>query len=309
MTDGELLTHASISGACAGAGTGSLARIEAHEPHPAVDEPSAPPRTSTASAVLGAIALVLAFVIVQMLAFALLHALGGDVDVDGGLSATDALSIVAVQVAGVLVVVLAAARTGAAGWRRLGVTGSGSTAFVRGWTLLLPAGLVVVVPTLLWSLVDGDVVDDGITIGSALAFVLLALAIALNEELWFRGLVVDRLQAAGRPWLTVLLGSVLFGLPHVGGTAATWLNAAAVMLAVAVPFTVVRLHVRSLWPMVAWHATIDAWAFLHTASVVAEGEPSLAELLAGLALPTIVACGYLLWFARRERAAAAAITP
>ncbi len=278
---------------------GTLARIEPESEHIEHDAAHAP-RTSVASAAFGALALVIAFVIVQSVAFLALDGMGVDVDVETGLGVADALALVAVQAFGILVVAVAAA-SGFVGWRRLGVRGAPAGSGWRGMRLLLPAGLVVIGPTIVLAIVDGDVFASDLTFSRAIAYVALAIVIAVNEELWFRGLLLDRLGAANKPWLTVVLGAVLFGLPHVGGSVATWLNAAAVTLAVAVPFLVVRLRVQSIWAMVVWHAVIDTWAFLHTSSVVAEGEPSVGELLGSLILPAIVATGYALWFASALR--------
>lgn len=130
------------------------------------------------------------------------------------------------------------------------------------------------------------------------AFAVFAVFIGINEELWFRGLLVAELGGAARPWLAVLGSGLLFGLPHVAGDAATTLNAIAVALAVGIPFAVVRVRGASLLPLVGWHAIIDAWAFVHTASVVAQGAPSLGEIAAGLVLPALIAAVYLAWLAR-----------
>jgi membrane protease YdiL (CAAX protease family) len=189
--------------------------------------------------------------------------------------------------------------TGVSSLRRVGAVDTPRGSFGAGMRLLLPVGALVLGPSIGFALAAGDpLLADGMTLPLAAALLLLAVAIAVNEELWFRGLVLDQLDRAHRPWLTVLGGAVLFGLPHVAATSASWLNAAAVTLAVAIPFTVVRLRVGSIWPLVAWHAAIDAWAFLHTASVVPEGTPSAGEAAVALVLPAIVAAGYLRWWSR-----------
>lgn len=179
---------------------------------------------------------------------------------------------------------------------------SGLVGRANGWLALVPFVLVVFLPGFLLSLADGDLVDSGVDLDDALAFLLLALAIGLAEELWFRGVLVEVLGGRARPWLAVLGSALLFGLPHLAGDAASLLNAGAVTLAVGVPFAVVRLRARSLWPLVAAHTLIDAWAFLHTSGVVATGSPSPGEIVAGLLLPGALALGYCLWLARSEPA-------
>lgn len=250
-----------------------------------------------------AFGLLLLFVFVQVVAVALLQGVGLDVSVDGALTVRDALVLVLVQLAGIAVVAGIAIGGVGTTWKRLGVAGYGGEGFDRGWKLLMPAGLLVVGPTVAYALFSSDdVVQSGLGVPAVASFALLALAIAVNEELWFRGLIVDQLQLARRPWLTVFAASLLFGLPHVGATSASWLNAAGVTLAVAIPFTVVRLVVGSLWAMVAWHAIIDTWAFIHTSTVVPEGSPDVAEAIGTLVLPAVLALGYLAWFARGDRA-------
>ena len=249
----------------------------------------------------GAIGLALLFVVVQGLAFGVLFGLGLDIDVEESLGAREALLLVAIQCVGIAAVA-GLVGLGAVSWRRIGATGAQRGSLGAGMWALLPVGLLVVGPSLAVPLFDDDpLLNADLTPGSAIALTLLAIAIGVNEELWFRGLVVERLQRARMPWLTVFAASVLFGLPHVAATSASLVNAAGVTLAVAVPFTVVRLASRSIWPMVVWHAIIDAWAFLHTSTVVAEGSYDLGEALVALVLPAAVAIGYVVWFARVGR--------
>jgi hypothetical protein len=101
---------------------------------------------------------------------------------------------------------------------------------------------------------------------------------------------------------------VLLGLPHYAGGAAALLNAIAVTLAVGIPFVAVRLRHHALLPMIGWHAVIDAWAFLHTSSVVAQGNPSTKDVIAGLTLPVCIALGYASWYASRRRRGLDAVT-
>lgn len=242
--------------------------------------------------------LVLLFVIVQGSAFGALHAAGGSIDVHGVLGIDDALQLAAIQLAGIaaaVVLVLA----GVGSWRRIGVRAPRGAAS-RGLRALLPLGLLVIAPAAVVVVVTGgELVHPSVGAADVLAYTLLALCVSVNEELWFRGLVFDVLGGAERPWRVVLVSSLLFGLPHYAGGAAALLNTLAVTLAVGVPFALVRLRYPSLVPLVAWHAIIDTWAFLHTASAVPIGNPSTAELAAGLVVPAGVAAGYVAWFRRR----------
>jgi membrane protease YdiL (CAAX protease family) len=275
---------------------GSLWRIDGDD-DTELRYPDRVPRPA-ASPVLAAISMLLAFVLAQVVAIALLAAAGVKIDVDGTFGSSDAMALVAVQCIGV-VFAAATIRLGPLTWRSVGAVGTPRRSFDVGWRLLLPVGIVVIGPTFaIAAYGDEPLLAGSVTLTSALAFTLLAIAIAVNEELWFRGLIVDRLEQAHRPWLTVGVASLLFGLPHVAATSASLLNAAAVTLVVGIPFTIVRLRCGSIWPLVAWHALIDLWAFLHTASVVAEGDPSAVEAAGALVLPLVVGVGYLVWFRR-----------
>lgn len=245
--------------------------------------------------------LVLLFILVQGVGIGLLDAAGSSIDLTGTLEAIDALQLSAVQALGVVAAALMVAG-GVTTWARIGVTGTAPGAARAGGRALLPVALFVLGPSIALALATGrDLVHASISPGEALAMVLLASLIAVNEELWFRGLVADALGGPARPWLVVAASSVLFGLPHLSGSAATALNAAGVALAVGVPFACVRLRYGSLLPLVLLHAAIDIWAFVHTATVVAAGDPSAGEVAAGLVLPACIAVGYGVWFERGRR--------
>ncbi len=240
---------------------------------------------------------VLGFISVQFAAGALLYALDVDLQVSGDVSLAEALAISAIQVIGILAIV-ALVMAGHATWRGIGIRAPRG-AFGAGWRALMPVGLLVIGPSVGVALVsDAGIVADRVTPTLAVAFITLALLIAINEELWFRGLLVDALDTARRPWLTIVASAVLFGLPHAGNTTAHLVNAIAVTLAVGIPFTVVRLRFGGLGSLIAWHALIDTWAFLHTASVTPQGSPDIADVVATLVLPSLVAIGYVWWYRR-----------
>lgn len=251
--------------------------------------PEQPPHHSRPLAVLAAAGLVLFFAALQGLVASIA---GIAFDPEQPLGVATALDISVLHVAGIATA-LALVWGGLSSWRRIGVIAPRGS-FARGLRMLAPVGLLVIGPPLVYALVtDARVVDERVGLPLAAALSLLALLIAIDEELWFRGLVVDRLGGATRPLFVVLSSAVLFGLPHYAGSSATLLNAAAVGLAVGIPFAVVRLRAGSIWPLVTWHFLIDAWAFLHTSSIVPEGAPSVGEIVAALVLPTLIALGYL----------------
>jgi membrane protease YdiL (CAAX protease family) len=192
------------------------------------------------------------------------------------------------------------------GWASLGLQLRGR-AQARGWWQLAPVGVLVIGPSLAAAALDdpGTIISH-MSASTFVVFIVLAVLIAVAEELWFRGLVMAALDPVRSPWLAVVASSILFGLPHVlssdaGVTAATALNAAAVTLAIAIPFACVRVASRAILPMIGWHSVIDAWAFLHTASITAEGTPDIAEASVALIIPALVSLGYLSWLHRQKR--------
>lgn len=260
-------------------------------------------------AVLRAAAFLVLFIMVQLVAGGLLAVADISPSLSGGVSAADTYALCALELAVLLGALgLLFARSD----RSLGLRWRGA----GGWAGMFASSfvpLVVVVPGLaLAATGSGSVFASELTAPIVLGFVTFAVLVGVAEELWFRGLIMDTLNPVEHPWRAILVSSVLFGLPHVlasadGITTATALNAAAVTLAVAVPFACVRIVHRSIMPLILWHAVIDTWAFLHTAGVTAEGDPKTSEALAALLIPALLAIGYLLW--TRSRINAVALNP
>lgn len=265
---------------------------DAHQPDP--------PPPAVALALLRGVGCVLAFILVQGVGFGIVQQVHGSISTAGGLALDGALAFSAIQALGIIAVA-SLIHVGVSSWRRLGMLAS--RAQVRaGLRALAPVGLLVTLPTFLYVLASGDrVIAEGIDLPLGAALVLLAILIAVNEELWFRGLLLQGLGAPARPWLVVLAGALLFGLPHAAASPASWLNAAAVTLAVGIPFAVVRLTCTALLPLIVWHAIIDTWAFLHTASVIPVGDPTLADAMVALTMPALIAVCYLVWMRGRMR--------
>lgn len=136
--------------------------------------------------------------------------------------------------------------------------------------ILVTAGVHVAAPTLL-------------------AYGLLAIAVAVNEEVWFRGVVLAVLRPRGIR--TAIIGSsALFGILHLANLLGGESPAIAGMqLAFAVLFGVVaaELAVRtgSLWPAIVWHA---AWDFVNFAG----GNATTPLALTGIALCCVILLGY-----------------
>lgn len=95
-----------------------------------------------------------------------------------------------------------------------------------------------------------------------LVAVLAALVGGLFEEALFRGVLMDRLSAAGRsPALQVLVSGLVFGALHfyafAGLPAAVMAQAATTVLGWALA-TLYLVSRRSLWPCIVAHFLIDA---------------------------------------------------
>jgi membrane protease YdiL (CAAX protease family) len=259
-----------------------------------------PPQRPLVAALLLGLAVVLGFVFAEVVAGAVLYGLGAPVELAGELDMAEVLVLGAVK----LTSALAAAAVvvwGGLTWARIGVPGPPGS-MRAGWNALLPVTILVIALPLGAALASGDpLFDPDLEPRLAVALVALAIVVAVSEELWFRGLLVDALQSARMPWVTIIASAVLFGVPHLPGGPAAMLNALAVTLAVGIPYTVVRLRCGSLVPLVVGHALIDAWAFLHTASVTPQGSPDAGDVAATLVLPSLVAIGYLWWFTRTPR--------
>lgn len=251
-------------------------------------------RPNAARALLIGVGIVLAFVAAQVFASIVAAQFGLRVD----LKSIDLRSAVALCVTELLTLVVAVSLVPWVGgavrvaWRdRRARAGAGALA-------LLPVGIVVVGFSLAASIGHDPLVAPRLDLPTGAALVIAAVLIAVTEELWFRGLLIAGLGGARRPWLSVCGSALLFGLPHLDGSRASVLNAGGVVLAVGIPFAVVRLRMYALLPLILWHAIIDSWAFLHTADVQATGTPSNAEIIGGLVLPALLAAGYLTWFTR-----------
>jgi membrane protease YdiL (CAAX protease family) len=98
--------------------------------------------------------------------------------------------------------------------------------------------------------------------GSAVAaYAMLTVAVAFNEEIWFRGIVLAILR--GRSTRTAIIGSaVLFGILHLANLASGQdLRASLLQLVFAMLFGFVAAELvvltGSLWPAIAWHALWD----------------------------------------------------
>lgn len=139
-----------------------------------------------------------------------------------------------------------------------------------------------------------------------LPYLVLVAAVALNEELWFRGLVLGVLRAGGVR-SSVVGSAVLFGALHLATLAG---GAALASVALQVSFALLFglctaqlvLLTGSLWPAITWHAGWDLANYLG-------GNATDPRALLGLGVTTVVMALYALHMGRmlRRRGSASAL--
>lgn len=128
------------------------------------------------------------------------------------------------------------------------------------------------------------------------AYVVLVVAVALNEETWFRGIVFAILRA--RSTRTAIVGtSVLFGVLHLANLAGgADLGSSILQVAFAALFGLVAAQLLvltgSLWPAIAWHA---AWNFV----TFIGGDATDTRSLIGLGAACLVMLGYAVFLGRQ----------
>ena len=122
----------------------------------------------------------------------------------------------------------------------------------------------------------------------------LSLLIGLNEETYFRGLVLRFLLRRGA--MVAMVGSaVLFGIAHVGnllspgasGMAVGYQMASAALIGMF--FAGLRLRMNTIWPLIAAHALIDFSVLATTYPNLTLREPPIPALIVGLGISLIFA--------------------
>jgi membrane protease YdiL (CAAX protease family) len=128
--------------------------------------------------------------------------------------------------------------------------------------------------------------------GTVAIFVMLSIVVALAEETFFRGLILQSLRPAG-PLVAVLLSSLLFALPHLlNSLGGIWdpvftLVDTFAAFGIGIAFSALVLRTGTIWPPIVLHALINAIALsvLGSLTVPAQSPEQLAAtLVAGLVL-------------------------
>jgi len=146
------------------------------------------------------------------------------------------------------------------GWRACGFAGGLQW---RGWSLLWPIWLAAFLSGL-----QGFSETDPVRL---IAWAVIALSIAIGEEGIFRGVLFALLDET-RPRRSVCITALLFGAIHLSGLAAPldWrmiVAQAIVTASIGLVLGAVRLMVRSIWPGIVVHATLDFMGLAAAGSV------------------------------------------
>jgi membrane protease YdiL (CAAX protease family) len=168
--------------------------------------------------------------------------------------------------------------TGLGWWRRVGFTRTGSWA--TGLRLIAyPAATGTVFLLFGINLAPSQVVPL-VLVGAPL--------IALNEELFFRGVVLEGLRPQG--WRWAIIGSAaLFGASHAvnivaGANMPFTIMQIAATTAGGVAFAAIRIRTGSLWPVIGLHVILDVLALTTLTGDAVDMPILIPVLMASLAL-------------------------
>ena len=150
------------------------------------------------------------------------------------------------------------------------------------------------------------------TQGPLVVVLLGQAAIALGEEIYYRGLLLGELLRLGprlglhapaaRRWVALSLSSLLFGMEHVGN-AAGWSDGARQLtfaLALGMLLGMIVLVTENLWFAASLHAWIN-WLLLGAAPRLAYG-PAQAALTPGGSISLTLIAAFLAAFVLQRRA-------
>lgn len=171
---------------------------------------------------------------------------------------------------------------------------------IRGVWMLAPVLAVFVVLPIIGALASGSsVISADLAWQAVPGIVMLAVAVGVAEEVAYRHIVFERLGGAASPWIAVIGSSVLFGALHVSsGSTFVLANAVAAMLAVGVPFAVVRVMSTPLRSLIVVHAVNDTFALLNLGGLDLSHHPARGELQFLVGAASVMAAVYLVMLYR-----------
>jgi membrane protease YdiL (CAAX protease family) len=152
------------------------------------------------------------------------------------------------------------------------------------WFLPIPATVATALAT------------QGVHVGwpQLAAYAVLAVAVAVNEEVWFRGIILAVLRPRGVR-VAVVGSSALFGVLHLANLASGQDLAVSVLqVAFAVVFGLVAAELvvvtGSIWPVIGWHA---GWDFVNYLGGNATTQGAVVGI--GVAVAVMVAYAAAMW--------------
>ena len=137
--------------------------------------------------------------------------------------------------------------------------------------------------------------------GTVAIFVILSLVVALAEETFFRGLILQSLRPAG-VLPAVLVSSLLFALPHLlNSLGGMWdpvftLVDTFAAFGIGIVFSALVLRTGTIWPPIVLHALINAIGFSVLGSLTVP--PQSPEQLAATVVAGVVMAAYGLFLLR-----------
>lgn len=141
--------------------------------------------------------------------------------------------------------------------------------------------------------------------GVLLILIVNALLGSFSEEVMFRGFLYSGLRDLLRPWPAILLGSLLFGAPHVLNVFLIGHLGAAIGQAVfavfgGLMFLSLRIRTGSLWPVILLHAAWNSGLVLigREAPPLDPNMPVPVLAVAGTALAMLPVLAYPFWLLR-----------
>jgi len=117
----------------------------------------------------------------------------------------------------------------------------------------------------------------GVDATLAATFVLLGIAVAIVEELVFRGVLMTMLGVERQPWLAITVSAVIFAALHAAGPGSpqsVFNNMVQVTGLVAIPFACIRAVSGSVVGLIAAHALIDTTSVLELGGFHLPAPPS-----------------------------------
>lgn len=138
---------------------------------------------------------------------------------------------------------------------------------------------------------------------------LAALLVGLNEELWFRGIILRGLAPKGLGW-QVWGSAILFGLLHIlngliGQDLLVSLIQVAYAIVLGLAFALVRLKTHSVWPIMLIHALTDFFAWGAQSGQIGTGTVSTLFDVVLPALVILLFSGYSAYLWRSLKAGSA----